>query len=538
MHWLWRKLIIASLCDSAIPQAASLKIWFGYVKEELVCFRPGDLERMFGYGDDVSTSDMVVLLELSRRPSARDLETDGKDVPFDIESCELAGGFALDAQMSAKLRPGMEFLQLRQYAEDNPSEPDQSLLSIWFDPAKVAPGAALAYKNRFRANSTACEGIRRPKTGHIDVFYDKAVSLCPEFGQVTNSKKQRDWPQYDKSKSVLAASWTPRAGGAPFAIVGANLPSRYEKGKNHMVARVLNDIEQRLNVSASQLFLLGDMNTRLSPDAWKACGSGAACANPSSQQMEAELATKCDEVDPEVEGGYGSTTECFKAFKAMKECRQRCLGDFACNASERHRLGSLWQHLDPKRDAAGYDLLAKYFTFAPDRHVRKGSNASEARLPTYKRRRSGSVAGCQAQMPFNGLCPASPCASSPWHMTCLADFGDCFSDASLLKVDVIPMSDPVPEGRGRRLVLPQLGWLDSFGYSKELVESIELQHYEDAQAFVGGDHAAFSASVLFQPGAGHRQLSESRSSHIAISLDDVHGRMQESAHAEDRDEFV
>jgi len=250
---------------TAVELGGDINIWFGYVKEERVCFRDGDLASLVGDEGSGSTelllkADLVVLLQLAHRPSAEDMAVDGADIDFAMESCESLGGIGLDAQMAAKLSGrGMELVQLRQYAEDDPEEPDQSLLSIWYSPKVVVPGHGLAYKNKFQANSTACTAVRPAKTGPINVSYDVPVSLCPEASA---------WPEYDSSKASLAISWKPLRGGLPFAILGVNSPSSYFKGKNEMLQRTMTDIESTLHVSDGRVFILGDMNTRFLVDAW------------------------------------------------------------------------------------------------------------------------------------------------------------------------------------------------------------------------------------------------------------------------------
>lgn len=80
------------------------------------------------------------------------------------------------------------------------------------------------------------------------------------------------------------------------------------------------------------------------------------------------------------------------------------------------------------------------------------------------------------------------------------------------KTDIIQPSDPMysraEEEYKTYFVKPQMGWLDSFGYSKVLAKnpagsrgmSMVLQLFQDRPSFTMGDHGAFVASLLFETG--------------------------------------
>mmetsp|Transcript_40686 Transcript_40686/g.82024 ORF Transcript_40686/g.82024 Transcript_40686/m.82024 type:complete len:523 (+) Transcript_40686:144-1712(+) len=488
-----------------------LNIWFGYAKEELACFHLDALRQLTGGPESdaiLMGADMVVLLQLAHRPSAGDMAKDSGSVAFDLQSCEALGGVGLDEQMAHKLGIGMELLQIHQYAEDDPKEVDQALLSIWYNPLRVTPGRALAYKNSFHGDATACQEVRLAKHGFVNVTLDKPVHQCPQA---------RGWPLYDSSKASLVTSWTPTNGARPFAVWGANLPSKYCEGKNEMVQRAMMDIEAILDVSRDRVIIIGDMNTRFLPDAWEACND-ISCLQPTDFQKQLELSKQAwetipnrtaaaDDIEPCAETkpgvGYSSEGECRRALGELTSCRQACISRLGCDLDLLGVAAQSWAALDPKRGAGGFDILSQYFAYPRDYVVKAtaaGGEVQHRRLPTYKRLRDSDVDACKATAPFHGFCLDSPCrweisSSIKGDAACPESAGECFRQVVDTKADMIPSDDPMAEHRGKRLVKPQMGWLDAVGMSKSLEPCVSVLMYEDKPSISFGDHAPFVAAV-------------------------------------------
>lgn len=432
----------------------------------------------------------------------------GSKITFAGESCDQHYGIGLDSQMNSylhqnhDLKSGLSLFQINQYAEDEPEEPDQSLLSICYDPSVVMPGKAFAYKNNFGATAE-CSQIRLAKTGSINVTYDNYVSLCPQSST---------WPEYSSSKSSLVVSWVPKDGSPSFAIFGSNLPSAYYKGKNMMLQRTMNDIQALLEVSPDRIFIIGDMNTRLLSSAYDSC-SNAACQSPSNMTEALELAEQKWEITPgrtEADDDlepcmdvitFPNTTECLKALGTLQACRKQCMAKLACG--DMSSVGSAWSEADPKRGAGGFDLLPTYFTFPEDVSVDKldSSAHGQVRLPTYKRLPNVDVTTCAASDPFLGICASNPCRGVAGSSACEENMTMCFEATSESKSDKLPSDDPlfatVPDAYKGIFVKPQIVWLDSFGYSKSLAADVHVQLFQDRPVLTMGDHGAFVAAVAF-----------------------------------------
>jgi len=489
----------------------SLNIWFGYVKEELSCFYDGELKRLVGEDGGPSANllgqaDMVVMLELARRPAMHHSQHLRMDL--DARACEILGGVALDVQMTRRLGFGRELVQVQQIAAD---DPDQSLLSVWYDPSVVVPGSALAHRNTFKGDPKACVAVSRTLAGPVNVTYDLPPSQCAGF------KAEAD--QYHSGKSSLATSWTVRKTGERFAILGINLPPYYHRGKNAMMQRTIDGVEADLGVSRDRIFVLGDLNTRLLD---RALGVGTGVVARGFQQL-AELAEQSWAVVPnrtaregDIEpcqvtnvslGGFASTLLCKEALAAKDACRLEAVAQAVCHPGEFAEVAQQWQRYDSKRGAGGYDLVAKYFEFPPDREIEPSdaghSSLGRWRLPTYRRTRNSGISACSMRGPFLSTCDANPCAGAMLYGSgpaCEASAKACFRTASTTKRDVVPPGDPLEDKIGQQMIKPQVGWLDAMGYSRSLSPRVHVTLYQDRLQLTQGDHAPFVGAVSLDLG--------------------------------------
>lgn len=232
-----------------------LRMWFGYAREGLRCFERGDLENLVGErGGDVEQhlrlADVVVLLQLEHMPSARQMEEDGDLIDFQVESCESQGGVSLDTQMVV-LAGNKTLVQISVIAENNPKQPDQGLLSVWYNPQVVMPGKGLAYKNIFPDNATDCFDEGTDKSGKLEVIADNPLSLCPKANE-------EGWVHYASAQGTLAMSFVPVGGGGePFAVLGLSMPVSDFEGKEAMLKRAMVDIRFKLGVPHDRIFRVG-----------------------------------------------------------------------------------------------------------------------------------------------------------------------------------------------------------------------------------------------------------------------------------------
>jgi len=491
-----------------------IKMWVGYVKQERSCFKPGQIDVVIGGGSSkelLESADMVVLVELADRPSTKDIEYQKDHYNITQASCESLGGEGLDAQMTQKLQgTGRELVQIEQFAEDDPAEPDMSRVSVWYNPAVVKPGEALAYKNTYGSTSQ-CTGRERALNGDVMVTWDKHVSLCPPFK--VQKDKCVDTPclnkQYAASKSSLATSWHPTDGGKPFAILGNNAPSRYFKGKNDMLKRAMDGIRDILGVSVDRVFVVGDMNSRLLNSAYDVCTSDVC------KETDFAKAVDMSKVAPQAANGgqgqkkpcttdisaFNDTAACRTALNEMKACRQQCIADLACNPERMQVVGPEWAKIDPKRGAGGHELLAKYFTFPADMNFDPESSLHGTwRRPTYKRTPNSEVKSCMDSDPeFLGICDSNPCQTPADSQTCNADMSTCFAASSSTQADVLPSDDPLFEASSNGAwVSPEVGYLDTIGYSKGFDVTVLMLLDNPKLSF--GDHGAFVSALSFSTG--------------------------------------
>ena len=291
--------------------------------------------------DLLESADMVVLVELADRPSTKDIEYQKDHYNITQASCESFGGGGLDAQRTQKLQATRkQLVQIKQFAEDDPTEPVMSRVSVWYNPEVVKPGEALAYKNTYGSTSQ-CTGRERALTGDVMVTWDKHVPLCAPSTVQTDKCVQSPClnKQYASSKSSLATSWHPTDGSKPFAILGNNAPSRYFKGKNDMLKRAMDGIRDILGVSVDRVLVVGDMNSRLLNSAYDVCTSDAC------KETDFTKAVDMSKVASEAANGgqgqkkpcttdisaFNDTTACKTALNEMKACRQQCIADLACD---------------------------------------------------------------------------------------------------------------------------------------------------------------------------------------------------------------
>jgi len=205
----------------------------------------------------------------------------------------------------------------------------------------------------------------------------------------------------------------------------------------------------------------------------------------------------CSEVS-----AYSSVAECEQALMNRTACRRRCVARLACDHERLSAVGDAWAARDPKRDPKGYDLLPKYFYFPPDITVDAldSSAAGQWRLPTYKRLQNADVKTCREKL--QGVCKSHPCLAVTNHggdMTaCEAHMNTCFAGSAKTKTDILPSNDPLAGKVTDSFVQPQIGWLDSFGYSKGIQADVIVNLFQDRPRLTFGDHGAFVAAVFFK----------------------------------------
>merc|ERR1712086_96849 len=234
-----------------------------------------------------------------------------------------------------------------------------------------------------------------------------------------------------------------------------------------------------------------------------------------------------DDIDPCAEvTAYASQAKCNEARSAQMQCRLDCLSTkFVASrfntTSAWADMSANWSGKDPKRGVGGIDSLANFFHFPPDKSVDTQHSSADGnwRRPTYKRLPNADVPACESAAPFLENCADSPCLSLiPWSgasaLTVKADVKKCYESMAESKIDIIQPSDPMyseaEDEYKTYFVKPQMGWLDSFGYSKVLAEDVPgrrlglpavvLQLFQDRPTFTMGDHGAFVASVSFETG--------------------------------------
>lgn len=493
-----------------LPSGASIKMWFGYAKEELTCFRGGAADRLIGTGTSAElfdAADMIVLLELAKKPSQADMQNDADKVDFDMPSCEEVGATPLDQQMNNKLsttRPNFVQVQIHQYAEDDAEEADQSLLSIWYNPAVVTPGNALALKNALEATSN-CSEVAAAKSGPVAaVIRDRSVKQCGR------AFSQTAW-QYATSKSSLITSWTPNDGSEAFAIFGSNLPSGYFKGKNVMLERAMNSIETELSVKQSRVFIMGDMNTRLLNSVYAQTCADPKCHEPTDRQQALQLSKRSWEIIPgrtaedddlkpcKEHSAFSSKDECEQVYDDQTDCRVECIGNLFCDSSAFSDAHKLYEAADPKRGAGGFDLLATYFTFPSDTEMNSADpTISRPRLPTYKKTPNEDFEKCD-QTFLGDYCSDNYCTKVVLDSAqCTSKAAEeCFKDTRKTKSDVLPASDPLSSQFPDIFVKSELGYLDTFGYSKALEQDVTVTLFEDRPDLTFGDHGSFVAALAF-----------------------------------------
>lgn len=508
-----RRIILPVLSSKLLASLAEeIKLWFGYTKEDRNCFQSDVLAHFIGGGGSaslLSQASLVALLQLGRRPS-----TGAGASPNNTQrSCEAAGGVSLDAQMARLFGNVQSFVQIHSHSSNDGFEPDETLLSVWYDPSKVSPGDALVYSNihglRRPINASACIEFGPPKSGNITVRYDDMIVKCP-------MAVSEESPAHRSSRSSLVTTWRPTDGSPSFAILGANFPSHYREGKNLMLQRAMNDTEAFLGVSQDRVFIIGDLNARLLDSAFDVC-EDAQCAEGTGNTNRTMDLSHVGDVEPCAElRGHASLDECTRALHQRDSCRRDCVANIACDPASMATAVHQWSELDTKRGAGGHDLLAQYFVFPPEvatdgvpepgfgthssvRSARSVRAAGAPRLPTYKRLRDEEVPDCVPSAPFLGRCQSNPCqaglaSSRGWgDGHCQVLLRECFRPSAGTTVDRCPDDDPMCAGRV--VVSPHLGWLDAFGYSRGFEEDVTVLLYQDRLDMTFGDHSCFVAGA-------------------------------------------
>lgn len=193
----------------------------------------------------------------------------------------------------------------------------------------------------------------------------------------------------------------------------------------------------------------------------------------------------------------------------------------SCNA---WAVSAGWTH-DPKRGAGGFDLLPTYFTFPADISVDESESSlnGQVRLPTYKRLPNVDVPACAASSPFMGMCDSNPCRGAGTS-TCSTSMYSCFEAGSESKTDVLLSDDPLYSSAGaayqNAFIKPQVGYLDSFGFSTSMAQSVSVRLFQDRPVLTMGDHGAFVAAVTFStagvPAAATGSAKASRTSESLV----------------------
>lgn len=488
-------------------RSSALEIFFLYLKEELSCFHNNTVFVPANYNSYMAQADMVVLMELARRPSSADKAANADCACPDFEDCDMHGGLMPDIQLGSWLTANhpreLNLVQIEQYSWES-DDPAQSLLSIWYDPSMVTPGDALAYHNIHNATGL-CTAVKAAKTGGVSVTSDQPPANCPAYSDA--------WWRYVGSKASLATSWTPADGSDRFAVLGVNLPSKYFKGKNGMLQRVMQDTTSMLGVEAERVFIIGDVNTRVLNTAYDACAD-TACHQPADLNQAIELAEQGweivpgrteeeDDIEPCAQvSAWADTSACEAALDAMHACRRQCVAEMVCGSIP--EAAATLPDQDPKRSTShGLDLLPQYFVFPADRIVDPVDSSWDGRQrrPTYKRLMNEDVDACAGNAPFLATCSSNPCLQSMGSATCVASQAQCFEESAEAKTDKLLTDDPLyataPAMFKTAFVSPSLGYLDSFGYSHGIAGAVTVGLFIDLPDLTFGDHGAFAAAVTF-----------------------------------------
>ena len=131
------------------------------------------------------------------------------------------------------------------------------------------------------------------------------------------------------------------------------------------------------------------------------------------------------------------------------------------------------------------------------------------RRPTYKRTPNSEVKSCTDSDPdFLGICDSNPCQTPSDSQTCNADMSTCFAASSNTQADALPSDDPLFASSNGVWVSPEVGYLDTIGYSKGFDVTVDMLLDNPKLSF--GDHGAFVSALTFSTGGSTMTATEGR----------------------------